>query len=619
MGRIGVAYVLLSCCCGSAFGQPIITRSGAITSPAAQPAYAIDAAGNARFSTVAGDASTVVIRSTDPHATQLRTASSHASDQASVADYVPAQQQLGGATSLTVLMPQAVGDASVQLSPDPTLIVGHHVAASGLAPTTTIVFLDAITTRTLSETTSAPTLTDAEQQALPVLTGMSNALTFATSFAVPMGAAVGGAGLPAGTTVVGSIVNGAGGETVYVSADVTVDVAASTPVTFSYASQTVVLSNSWTTPPAVGAGLGIYVQDDYPAFQNAIYWMAPEHGGPGGRIIVPSGRYFLSTTVTTYDGVDFVLGAGASFVSGSASIDAQDGAFPATSDISFLGGGRNQTPTELNVSQVIEQRLMPDLQGQAVLVNQNNASCTNDGSGWGCGMVGIEVKQSHDANIDSGVLWEYHGTDTVTANQDVTWAGAELELLNNSGLDVKWNGGKGNKTGLHIDDLGNTDNTVALLPGNGGTGKWHRALDCTTAAVRDYCWDVQTAPIAADGTPTLLATLDVSGNASFATVKAAGSIIATPAAASYVLQQSDCGSTLEPQPSTPMTIRIPTGLAPGCQVTVDEVNAVQISFAAGSGETMRSLNGASRISANYGSATILIDGSSTFFLSGNIQ
>ncbi len=442
------------------------------------------------------------------------------SAQPSVTQYTAvAGNKVGGAVSTVLLAPQTTSDNQMQIQPSSSITPGVYVStANGGLPAGT--YISGVGTQagvTTTQTTSATTMTDSEQQAqlnastTGLLTGMSNQLVFASVFVVPVGTTISGTNIPSGTTVVGSVVNGST-QTVYMSANVTTDVVSGTSVTFTYQSTTVYLSNKWTIAPTAGIGIGLYVQDDQPAFQNAAFWSAPERGGLGGRIIIPSGTYFLSASVNTYNEASFQLGAGVTFIPGSASIDAVDGSFPAASDASFIGGGRNQTPTEVNISQVLQQRLQPDLQGQALLINQNNASCTNDGSGRGCGMVGIEVKQSHNSNITNGVLYEYHGTDTVYSGQTVTWAGVEAELLNNSGVDVIWDGRKGEKTGLHIDDLGNTNNTVALEPGGGAsTGKWHRGLDCATAGIVDWCWDTQTTPIATDGTPTMLAGATMSG------------------------------------------------------------------------------------------------------------
>ncbi len=587
-----------------------------------------------------GDASRTIVLPSAPGASNGRTLAAHAGERPAVADYAAPGTQVGGATIIGILRNQAASDRVMWVAPTWQLAPGDLVTSPSLPSNTTITGIGPATVTTLSQTTGALTRTDAEEQALTTMSGLSNQLAFPSVFAVPPGSAVSGAAVTAGTTVVGETYPAGGGTMVFLSANVSGDVAAGSSIGFTYTSFPVYLSNGWNAAAAAGMTVGVASQDDAAAFQSAAFFLAPQNGGAGGRIFVPSGTYYLSKGVTTYNGVSFELGPAVSFTPGSQPIDVANEGFAASSDMSVFGGYRNPVATTENISQAVYQGLMPSLQGQALLVDQLNVDCTNDGSIAGCGMVAQEVKQTMASGINRGTMWGYHETDTVNAGQNVTWAGAEIELMNDSGIDNVWNSVEGSKTGLHLDNLGTTPNSVVLLPGGTSVaagGGWHRALDCPTASVRDYCFDVQTGPLQ-PGTmqPVVLAGLDmtgrytgtglsITGNGSVqgslqaGIVQSAGSVVSAPAATSYTVVAGDCGTTIEPAASAAVTITIPAGLPLGCKIDVDEVNAQPISFAAGSGMTMRSLNGASRTAGNFASARVLMDGPNVFLLSGQIQ
>ncbi len=617
---------------GSAAAQEKARATAAEAAIAATAATAVQSGG--------GNASLTVVLPAAPGASNGRTLAARAGERPAVADFAAPGSQVGGAAIIGILRSQATTDHMMWATLIAQLVPGALVTSPSLPAGTFITGIGPAAVTSLSETTSALTQTDAEEQALTTMSGLSNQLAFSGSFAVPKGTPVSGSGIAAGTTVVGATYPAGGGTLIYLSADVSSDVASGSTIGFSYTSFPVYLSNSWNAAVAAGTQVGLAAQDDATSFQNAAFFLAPQNGGAGGRIFVPSGTYFLSRGVTTYDGVSFELGPSVSFVPGSQTIDTADEGFAAHSDMSIFAGYRNPVATTQNISQAVYQGLMPSLQGQAVLVDQLNVNCTNDGSSAGCGMVAQEVKQTMAATVHRGTMWGYHETDSVVPGQNVTWAGAEIELMNDSGIDNVWNSVEGSKTGLHVDDLGNTPNSVVLLPGGTSVsagGGWHRALDCPMTSVRDYCFDIQTGPLQ-PGTmqPVVLAALDmtgkytgtglsITGNASVqgslqaGTVQAAGSVISAPTATAYTVVPGDCGTTIEPAASTAVTITIPTGLPLGCKLDVDEVNAQPISFSAGTGMTMRSLNGASKTAGNFASARVLMDGPNVFLLSGQIQ
>ncbi len=587
-----------------------------------------------------GDAGQALVLPSTPGASNHRRLADRSGERPAVADFAAQGGAVGGAAITTILQPQARGDTSMTVAPIAQAAMGMLVTSPLLPAGTRIASLGQAASGTISQATDTATLTDPEQQAAATMSGLSNQLHFPAVFAVPAGASVSGSNIPAGSTVVGVAYPASGGTAVYLSGNVAADVASGTTVSFSYVLETVTLSAAWLSAAPAGTAIGLATQDDAAAFQGAAFWSARANGGRGARVFVPSGTYFLSSTVSTYDGVSFEFGPQVSFTPGSALIDTADAGFASTAEFSIFGGYRNPTATTVNISQAVYQDLMPSLQGQALLVNQLNVSCTNDGSAAGCGIVAEEIKQAMAANIRRGTLWGYHETDSVSAGQGVSWSGAEIELQNNSGNDIVWNGVEGSKTGLHIDNIGNTMNSVVLLPGGaigGGGSGWHRALDCPAISVSDYCFDIQTGPLqAGTSAPVILAALDMTGKYSgtalsitggatiggtiqAGAIQASGSIVSAPTASTYTVQASDCGTTLEPAASVAVVVTVPSGLPSGCRVDVDEVAGQPISFQAGSAMTMRAYNNATKLAGNYASARILVDSAGAFLLSGQIQ
>ena len=582
-----------------------------------------------------GDAGQALVLSSAAGTLNHRALADRAGERPAIADYAAQGSPVGGAAIATILQPQAGGDVRLTLAPMTQLRAGAFVTSPLLPSGTTITAVGPAMSVTVSQTTDVATLIDAEQQSAARMSGMSNQLHFAAVFAVPQGAAVTGSTVPAGAVVAGLAYPQAGGTMVYLTANVSADVPAGAAIGFSSVSETVTLSAAWLAAAPAGTTVGLASQDDWSTFQNAAFWSARANGGKGGRIFVPSGSYFLSAPVTTYDGVSFELAPQVSFVPGSSVIDTADAGFASTAELSVFGGYRNPTATTVNISQAVYQDIMPSLQGQALLVNQLNVNCTNDGSIAGCGIVAQEVKQAVAANVRRGTLWGYHETDSISAGQSISWAGAEIELQNNSAADVVWNSLEGSKTGLHIDNIGNTMNSVVLLPGGtigSGGGGWHRGLDCPAMAISDYCFDIQTGPLQA-GTyaPVILAGLDmtgkytgtalsITGNAVIGgSLRASASVVSSPAAASYLVQTSDCGTTIEPAATSATVVTVPSGLPLGCRIDVNQVGPAQISFQAGSSMTMHAYNGATKLAGTYASARILVDSANAFLLSGQIQ
>lgn len=441
---------------------------------------------------VAGDASAAAVTAAAPGGTSSVPMRLRSSDRLSVRDYAK-DGVIGGGLAGTVMATRADPGASGQNivdvfiaapiagTPQPSPAIGASVSGAGMAPGVRVSGLDAFVGHSLTATTNSTTLTDAHEPLTKGSSGLASALHFAVPPNIPVGAQAAGMGVPANTTVAEI-----DGNTVYLSSAVSTDVPAGTTITFGFATQGIHLGAGWTG----GSQIGFYTQDDYAAFSNAAFWNDPGVGGSGAQIFVPSGTYYLSSIVYTQNDTSFLLGPDVRFLPGSASIDASDGTFPSVSHMSMLGSGHNRSPVELNISQLYTQRTVPDVQGQALLVAQGNVNCINDGGPWGCGMVAEEVKQSMNPSIRRGAMWEYHGTDTQSAGQHISWAGAELEFVNEGGWWSAWLGDNlsGNAIGIHLDNTADTSHptaaasTVAVEP----AGQWHVGLDCGTY-ILDWC------------------------------------------------------------------------------------------------------------------------------------
>ncbi len=844
------------------------TRPGHPQWPAS-PSVAARAADTTPVAVPAGD---TMRRLVTPGATG-RIVSGQPGDQVSISDYAPPGSAVGDGRILTVIQPQAIGDGHVTVGATGRAVAGELVTSPSLPPDTTIERVGHDRAVRVSQAISDPVLKATALDRRVPTPSMPNMLRFSSRLGLPPGAAVVGPGVSTGTTVAGVSYPEAGGTVVFLDLPVAADLPAGRVIGFSFTAVDLTLSRGWSAPLATGSEVGLVTHDDWPAFQDAAFFLAPEHGGAGGTIWVPSGTYFLSRTANTYDGVSYEFGDAVRFVPGSGSTDVVPLGITDAANLTIGGSTRNPVATSLVVAQSIFQQPRRTLQDQALLVTQNNINCANDGGGNGCGMVGAEVKQGIAAAITRGILWAYHSTDDALPGQSVAYAGAELELRNNTGIDWMWNSTFGNKTGLHIDDLGNTPNTVALMAGGNAPtgGGWHRSMDCDSITILDYCFDIQDGPLSGAGLEPVIvaglsmnghflgtglsiyarpgkpdralaptgAVIDASGNAgvrslstqvitgetgllaavevqdggatdtpyalavqpppggatatiaatgyalrllqgaapvnrpvgaragdlytlpggtcsvqpqvgydgsawhvetagicavppvgtqsipltatggsatirpSFwpmwrllgiavrdggagydpaippvieartsgssimmprliptmtgvaapirlrtgtmtamsigvdgtvavpgglsvagrtsvgtlsatggiraATIQPLGSLILRPAAADYVMRASDCGTTLEPRPSGPMTITVPAALPLGCKVEIIQVTAQGIGFAGRSGMALRSLKAASRLSGLYGKATILIDGDASFSLSGDIQ
>ncbi|NHO33124.1 hypothetical protein [Acetobacter fallax] len=401
-------------------------------------------------------------------------------DRPTIRDYAPAGI-VGNAYSTVILATPAPNAAT--LFANGTVQVGMHVLADGLPASAVVSGIGVPTSETVNAVMASATLPDTSQSLLTNSQGMSTALKFDELLVIPVGASVSGTGIAQGTTVVAGK-----GNTIYISHAVSREIPAGTAIHFTFPTEPVYFSANWTAAPRSGREIGFYTQDDYLAFANAAWWNDPANGGAGAKIYVPGGVYYLSKVVYTRNDTSFELAPGVRFIDGSAPIDAADGSFTRYSQVSFLGSGYNQAPTTVNISQVLYQRNVPDIQGQALLVAQNNSDCVNDGSGWGCGMVGTEVKQSMNRYVRRGAMWEYHGTDVLDPGQHLSWAGLEAEIVNNSGWWGAFAGNSlnGNGIGLHIDNIAPGTTSVANAYALDPAGSWHTMAQCESS-ILDWC------------------------------------------------------------------------------------------------------------------------------------
>ncbi|WP_166315681.1 hypothetical protein [Acetobacter estunensis] len=366
---------------------------------------------------------------------------------------------------------------------DSHLRPGMHVITDGLPPDTIISGISPPEQQVITLFTATETLPDAEQSPIAPSHGMATALIVNAPAIIPSGASISAPGLPSGTHIIS-----VSGKTLYTDQPVSTLIPSGTPLHLTWQSSPIWFSRNWMTNAHAGQPIGFWQQDDYRAFEEAAWWNDLEHGGNNARIFVPGGVYYLSKTVYTRNGTSFELAPNVRFIYGSASIDSSDGNAPAFSQVSFLASGHNKMPTTVNITQELYQRSLPDIQGQALLIAQDNANCLNDGSGWGCGMVGAEVKQHVNKFVRRGFLWEYHGTDQIEPGQHIPWAGLEAEIANNSGWWGAFAGNalNGNTLGLHIDNIapgpGHVPTSYALDP----AGDWHTMAQCD-ATILDWC------------------------------------------------------------------------------------------------------------------------------------
>lgn len=510
----------------------------------------------------------------------------------------------GGGIQTIVLQGQSVGSTGITISGTTPINLGQLVTSSLLPVGTTATAIGTAISAVATYTTSGATT--------PLGTAsLGTALVFASAFSVPAGAAITGTGIPSGATVWRAD-TAAASTTVYMSVPTVSGVASGTAVSFSYASVPVTLSAGWTVAVPAGTAIGIVSQDDGPALQTAFLRANAGNGGPG-NVFIPSGGYYATTTPSTSDGLVVETGANVVLLPGTSPIAAFKGFSTNYAARTIASTAQNLVATTLNIDQSLFQQPTPTAQVQAEMISQTNVGCINDGSSYGCGMVGQDIQQSMSPSITSGVMWAYHVTDYLAPGQNVAWVGAELELNNQSGNDQPKMAGQATTNGIHLDDIGSTPLTMGIYFGGSSNGYWHTGMGCPDNAVHDYCVQVITG-----ASSTVLAGIDMKGNITAQTVQAAGSVVSTQSGA-YIVSASDCGTTIRNSASAAVTWVVPAGLATGCALSVIQAGTGQITFSGGTGETMDSLNGASKTSGRYALATIIVDTTTSFELAGQVQ
>ena len=74
----------------------------------------------------------------------------------------------------------------------------------------------------------------------------------------------------------------------------------------------------------------------------------------------------------------------------------------------------------------------------------------------------------------------------------------------------------------------------------------------------------------------------------------------------YTLQASDNGTVILVNKATAVTVTLPNSLSPGFNCSVVQEGAGQVTFAAASGATRQSPNGANKSAVRYGTAALLV-------------
>lgn len=450
---------------------------------------------------VIGDTTAAQQRTGLPNATNTMTTAVRNALSPNVSDYLPNGSIPGTGVTLDVLASQAAGDRSVTVLSTLGLSPGRLVTSPLLPTGTTIASVGVgLPGLTATCTTLGPTLTAAHEAALaPAMTGPSNALACAGVIGVPAGANVVDAkGNTIGTVHLVTYPTTPSGNattqtntTLWLSQDVRADIGSGANLTATFTGVVLKLSAGWSRAitPADGP-VGIATQDDSQAFINVSFYSREDLGGHRGLFDIPAGGYYRSSTVYAAPGTGYEWTSGTHLLPGSAGDDttAGTGYFNArfAKSISFKddtsGGG------VLALYDTLTEPEQTVTQGEALLIKQVNNTRFNDGGIWGPGMVGAEVQQSLSPGIGNGIMWAYHSTDMLMPGQLGSWAGAELELYNTSGFWGAFGGNplSGNKTGLHIDDIGQGPATVANSIAFEADGPWHTVTSCG-GNVLDWC------------------------------------------------------------------------------------------------------------------------------------
>lgn len=586
---------------------PIFTRDGGVSAPGSSPGYSVSGDGTASFrsihaQTLRGDVSQATV-SGPANTSQgvARTLSARAADMQFAGDF----GVNGGGTAAYILWAQAAGDTGAVLPNTAAIAAGRLLTATALPVGTTIV--SAATPISVSQSHPTAAATPLRSSA-----NIGTALVFSSTFAVPAGATITGTGIAAGATAV-TCVTGTTGTTVYMSLPASSAIVQGTTVTFGFQSVAVTLSAAWTQAVAPATLVGLPVQDDAVAFQNATFF-ANVHNGGSGLLYIPSGNYYASTSSGGSDGVGVEAAANVVLLPGSQPIGNLRGYSASTAAKTFASTAQNTLPSGLNVNQTIFQQAVPTSQAQALLLNQHNINCIDDGGPLGCGMVGAEIQQDIDPSLTAGIMWGYHATDYIYPGQTgVSWVGEELEVNDNSGTDKPQPGGSVVSYGTHLDLLGTTNGTAGIYFGASGTGRWHYGLACPQNAIINDCWSIHSGSTAA-----VIAGVDMNGNLMAQTVRAAGSIVSAQSGA-YTLASSDCGTTIRDTGASAHSYVVPNGLPLGCRLDIIQAAVGQVTIGAGTGETLEALNGATRTAGQYARAQILVDSAASFLLSGQVQ
>lgn len=586
---------------------PIFSRGGGLSAPGPAPGYSISDDGGASFrsiqtGTLRGDVSGATINGLINTSTGTnRTLGARATDFQSVRDFGAA----GGGLATYILLGQKTGDATAVLPGSVTIVIGQLLTASTLPVGTTIL-------SAASPINMSPTYPTSAATAVRSSSSMGTALVFSDIFAVPPGASIAGPGIDTTTTVVRSVTS-TSGTIVYMSRPVQTAVGGGAMVTFGFTTVNVVLSSAWLQAVQPATAVGLPREDDAVPLQNATFFANVNHGG-SGLLYVPSGNYYASQTSGGSDGVSVETAANVVLLPGSQPFGNLRGFSASTAGKTFASTAQNNLSSGVNIGQTIFQQTTPTDQVQALLLNQHNINCIDDGGPLGCGMVGAEIQQDIEAPITAGIMWGYHVTDYIYPGQNsVSWVGAELELNDNSGNDKPHPGGTVVSYGTHLDLLGTTNGTAGIYFGASGTGRWHYGMACPQNAISDDCWSVHSGPAS-----TVIAGVDMNGNLMAQTIRAAGSIVSTHGV-SYVIVPGDCGTMIRDTGTSTHTYTVAAGMPPGCRVDVVQAAGGQVIFSGSAGVTVEAFGGATRTAGQYARATILVDGTASFLLSGQIQ
>lgn len=461
-----------------------------------------------------GDTSAAPALSSLPGATNAMTAGLRAAIQPSVGDYMQAGAQPGVGIVFDVLAPQTQGDTTVLLHAVATGLEAGRLVTSPYLPAGTLITSSVpIGQVRVACTTTMPTHPVAvEQMLIPYMDGMSNKISCDGIIGIPAGQILydDTHGTQVGTIQSSSF--DANHTHLWLESDVQTDIPVGATFVSVFGETRVSLSQGWTqnVTPANGP-VGVTSQDDGAAFGGAL--QAVKRSGTTGSVSIPNGYYYRKDYIYAPAGTGYTWQSGLGLLPGSAGDDTTPSNWYVNSGFAQSYSLKDNT-TSGGVLALYDNLTVPKQntsQGSALYIKQINLSRSNDGTSWGPGMVGAEVQQSLSYPLRGAMMWAYHATDDADPGQMISWAGAELELHNNSGFWGAFPGNPlfGNKTGLHIDDnafkVTAVPNSVALLPG----GAWHTGVECDTN-ILDWCV-LQTDGFHSDAMPMPMAGIDAQG------------------------------------------------------------------------------------------------------------